>query len=590
MKNFLIYTLATITGIIIASFLFFLIMIGSLGAMIAAGEKPVALGKKNVLVLKAGIPIPDRTNPSPFAGFDIINRTLTPAPGLNEILKNIKKAENDPKITGILIENGLLPSGWATMSEIREALKNFRESGKFVLAYADYVLTQEGYFLSTAAEKIYLNPAATMEFKGLSGEVMFYKEALDKLGVDVQVVRHGKFKGAVEPFILNRLSSENREQIAAYVGAIWKYVLNCISEARNISADRLNKIADELSAFNPESALNQGMIDGLIYRDALIDTIKIMSGLTTDDKIGVVTMSKYSRVPEPIVKKYKPKDKIVLLFAEGEIVMGKGNEMNIGGDSYADIIREQRKDTTVKAIVLRVNSPGGNATASDIIWREISLAAQVKPVVVSMGNYAASGGYYISAAATKIVASPATISGSIGVFGLIPDAGKLLKNKIGITTETVNTNRWSDFPSIFRQMSYYEKEVMQKNIEKIYSEFTGKVAQGRKLDISKVLEIGEGRVWDGTSALKIGLIDGFGGLEEAVKTAANLADLEDYIVKELPVAEDPYTKLIASLTGNTRLRAAMKKFGQTAKYLEQINEMSTISGIQARMPYFIDIR
>jgi len=588
MKNFLIYTLAAITGIIITSFLFFFIMIGTIGAIIATGEKPVALLNKNILVLKAGVPIPDRTNPNPWAGFDIINMSFSPAPGLNDILKNIDKASRDPKITGILVENGLLPSGWATSSEIRDALIKFRKSGKFVLAYADYVLTQEGYYLSTAANKIYLNPAATMEFKGLSGEVMFYREALEKLGVEVQVIRHGKFKGAVEPFLLDGLSNENREQIASYVGAIWKHVLSSISEERNITVEKLNKIADELIAFNPYSALENGLVDGLIYRDALIDSLKILSGLSPKDKIGLVSMTKYTKIPDP-VKKSVSKNRIALIFAEGTIVMGKGNETNIGGNCYADIIREQRKDSSVKAIVLRVNSPGGNAIASYIIWRELSLAAQTKPVVVSMGNYAASGGYYISVSATKIIANPVTISGSIGVFGLIPNAGKLMKNKLGISTETVKTNIYSDFPSVFRPMTTYEKEIMQKNIEKTYQEFTQKVATGRKMDIKRVNEIAEGRVWDGKNALALGLVDEFGGLEKAVRKAAELAGIEDYSIKEYPVAEDPYKKLLASLTGDVKLKTAIKKFGETARYLEQINEISLMTGIQARLPYLIEI-
>ncbi|MGB4292828.1 MAG: signal peptide peptidase SppA [Bacteroidales bacterium] len=588
MKNFLIYTLATITGIILSSFIFFLIFIGSLGALIAAGEKPVQLSGKNILVLNAGVPIPDRTNPDPWAGFDILNMSFSPAPGLNDILKNIKKAQHDPAITGIFIENGLLPSGWATATEIRDALLKFRECGKFVLAYSDYVLTQEGYYLSTSADRIYINPESTIEFKGLSGEVMFYKDALEKLGVEVQVVRHGKFKGAVEPYVLNGLSKENREQIEAYVGSVWKYVLESISAARNIPVDKLNRLADELAAFNPQSAVENGLIDGFLYRDELIDTIKIWSGLKTTDKIGLVSMMKYTKVPDTD-KKSLSKNKISIIFAEGTIVTGKGNPTNIGGNYYADIIREQRKDSTVKAIVLRVNSPGGNAIASEVIWREVALAAASKPVVVSMGNYAASGGYYISAPATRIVASPVTISGSIGVFGLVPNTEKLMKNKLGINTETVNTNKWSDFPSVFRPMSTYEKEVMQKNIENTYNEFTRKVSEGRKIALERVLEIGEGRVWEGVSALNLGLIDEFEGLEKSISVAASLANIKEYSIKEYPEREDPYKRLIAQLTGDVRLKTAIRKFGETARILEQLNEIQTMTGIQARMPYLIDI-
>jgi protease-4 len=589
MKNFLVYTLATITGIILASIIFFVFMIASLSALVASGDKPVTISEKSVLVLKGGVPVPDRGNPNPWAGFDFINMTITPTPGLNEILENIEKAQTDDKIGGILIENGILPSGWATTTEIRNALIKFRESGKFVLAWSDYVLTQEGYYLSTAADKIYLNPGSMMEFKGLSGEVMFYKKALEKIGVEVQVIRHGKFKGAVEPFLLDGLSKENREQITDYVGSIWENVISGISKSRNIPAEKLKKLADELTASNADGAVEAGLVDGLLYRDQLIDTIKTLSGVSLDKKIQFVPMSKYAKITNPL-KKFIAKNRIAVIYAEGTIVMGRGNEGNIGGNGYADIIREQRKDTNIKAIVLRVNSPGGNAIASDMMWRELSLAAKVKPVVVSMGNYAASGGYYISAAATRIYASPTTISGSIGVFGLIPNAGKLLKDKLGITTENVNTNKYADFPSIYRPMNTYEKDVMQRSIEKIYTDFVTKVSEGRKMTFAGVDSIGQGRVWTGSRGLDNGLVDEIGGLKEAIEGAAKLAGTDDYIIKEYPVIEDPYTKLISGLTGEIRMKMLTRELGTNIRYYNELKELSGLSGIQARLPYFIEIR
>jgi protease-4 len=589
MKNFLIYTLATITGIIFTSIIFFFVMLGSLGAIIAAGDKPVSLSNNSVLILKAGVPVPDRTNTNPWAGFDIIDMSLTSTPGLNDILTNIRKASKDKKIKGILIENGISSSGWATTTEIREALKTFSESGKFILSYADYVLTQEGYYLSSAADRIYVNPGAMLDFKGLSGEVMFYKKALDKIGVDVQVIRHGKFKGAVEPFILDELSDENKAQIKDYVGSIWNHVIAEIAGARGISDEKLNQIADNLGANNPDEALEADMVDGLLYRDALIDTMKILSGLTTDDKIELISMSKYSRIPDPD-REYSAENKIAVIYAEGTIVMGKGNESNIGGNHYADIIREQRKDSSVKAIVLRVNSPGGNAIASDIMWRELELASRIKPVVVSMGNYAASGGYYISAAATKIYANPTTISGSIGVFGLIPNTEKLLNDKIGISTESVNTNTYSDFPSVFRPMNGHERDVMQRSIEKVYSDFISKVSSGRKMTIGMVDSIGQGRVWSGSSALKLGLVDEIGGLAKALEGAAGLAGIDKYSIREYPVAEDPYAKLISGLSGDIRAKIIGRELGSFARYYNELQEIKALSGIQARLPYFIEIR
>ena len=588
MKNFLIYTLATITGIIISSILFFLIILASLSAVVATGNKQVSINQNSILVLKAGVPIPDRGNPNPWSGFDVVNMTFTQTPGLNEILTDIKKATTDEKIKGILIENGLLSPGWATTGEIREALVKFRNSGKFVIAWSDYVLSQAGYYVSTAADRIYLNPGAVMEFKGLSGEVMFYKKALDKIGVEVQVVRHGKFKGAVEPYILDKLSSENREQINDYVGSIWSHVVSGISESRNIPVEKLYRFADELSANNTEDALTNNLIDGLIYRDALIDTLKTLSGVSLDEKIQLVPMAKYSKVPYP-GRQYSLKNKIAIIYAEGNIVMGKGNVTNIGGNNYAEIIRQLRKDTTIKSIILRVNSPGGNAVASDIMWQELNLASKVKPVVVSMGNYAASGGYYISCPATKIYASPVTLSGSIGVFGLIPNANKLLHDKLGISVESVNTNKYADFPSVYRPMTTYERGVMQKNIEKIYSDFVSKVATGRNMDVSSVDSIGQGRVWTGIRAKKLGLIDEFGGLEDAIIGAAELAGVDKYSIKEYPVPEDPYTRIISSLSGNIRMKILNKELGENFSLYKELKEVSEMNGIQARLPYFIDI-
>lgn len=588
MKNFLIYTLATITGIILVTILFFVVMLASLSALVATGDKPASVSENSVLVLKAGIPIPDRGNKNPFAGFDFIDMTITPAPGLNEILLNIKKASADDKIKGILIENGLLPSGWATTGEIREALEKFRADGKFVIAYSDYLMSQEGYYLSTAADKVFINPSSTIDFKGLSGEVMFYKKALEKIGVEVQVTRHGKFKGAVEPFILDGLSKENEEQIKSYIGSIWSHVITRISESRGITPENLNKLADNLTGYIASGALENGLVDGLIYRDALIDTLKIRSGLTTDDKIQMVSMTRYSKVPDPN-RMVSAKNKISVIYAEGTIVMGKGNENNIGGNSYAEVIRKERKDTTVKAIVLRVNSPGGSAIASDIIWRELELAAKVKPVVISMGNYAASGGYFISAPGTKILANPATITGSIGVFGLLPNAGRLMDEKLGITTETVSTNENADFPSVYRPMDIYEKEVMQKSIENIYSDFVSKVSDGRKMSTGSVDSIGQGRVWSGSSAIEIGLVDMFGGLQASIDEAASLAEIETYSIRELPTLVDPYSRLLSQLTGEIKMRFLKNELGENIKFYNTLQELKNLSGIQARLPYFIEV-
>ena len=588
MKNFLKYVLATITGIIIASILFIVVMLASLSVMMVSGDKTTSITDNSVLVLKAGVNIPDKGSKNPYSGIDIINMTVTPAPGLNEILQNLKKAASDDKVKGVLIENGMIPPGWATTEELRDGLKKFRESGKFVIAWSDYLMIQEGYYLSAAADKIYINPSSTVDFKGLSGEILFYKKALEKLGVEVQVIRHGKFKGAVEPYILDRLSAENREQILTYVGSIWSHVLNNISADRGIPVEKLNSIADNLTGYVAQGAFESGLVDGLLYHDQLIDTLKVRSGLTPDDKIALVPMHKYTKVPESKKTPFQ-KNKISVVYASGSIVNGKGNENNIGGDAFRDVIRKERKDSTVKAIVLRVNSRGGSAIASDMIWRELELAAKDKPVVISMGNYAASGGYFIAAPGTKVMASPTTITGSIGVFGLIPNTGKLMEQKLGVTYETVETNSNSDFPSVYRSMNTVEKEAMQRSIEVIYSDFVNKVSAGRKMTFNEVDSIAQGRVWSGSDAMRIGLVDSFGGLTDAVAEAGRLAGLEAWSLRELPVSEDPFLKMISQFGAEIKNRILKNELGEFERIFDDLREIRDFSGIQARLPYYIEL-
>jgi len=588
MKNFLKYVLATITGIIIVSILFMVVMLASLSVMMVSGDKTTSITDNSVLVLKAGVNIPDKGSKNPYSGIDIINMTVTPAPGLNEILQNLKKAASDDKVKGVLIENGMIPPGWATTEELRDGLKKFRESGKFVIAWSDYLMIQEGYYLSAAADKIYINPSSTVDFKGLSGEILFYKKALEKLGIEVQVIRHGKFKGAVEPYILDRLSPENREQILTYVGSIWSHVLNNISADRGIPVEKLNSIADNLTGYVAQGAFESGLVDGLLYHDQLIDTLKVRSGLTPDDKIALVPMHKYTKVPESKKTPFQ-KNKISVVYASGSIVNGKGNENNIGGDAFRDVIRKERKDSTVKAIVLRVNSRGGSAIASDMIWRELELAAKDKPVVISMGNYAASGGYFIAAPGTKVMASPTTITGSIGVFGLIPNTGKLMEQKLGVTYETVETNSNSDFPSVYRSMNTVEKEAMQRSIEVIYSDFVNKVSAGRKMTFNEVDSIAQGRVWSGSDAMRIGLVDSFGGLTDAVAEAGRLAGLEAWSLRELPVSEDPFLKMISQFGAEIKNKILKNELGEFERIFDDLREIRDFSGIQARLPYYIEL-
>jgi protease-4 len=588
MKTFLKMLLAVIAGMIITSLLFFVIMLSVFSGMAAAGKKAVDIPEKSVLVIKTGAMIPDRTTTNPFAMFDPVTRSLTQTPGLNEILKNLRNAAEDENISGILIDNGTMPSGWATADEIRTALEEFKESGKFIYSYSDYIMMQESYFISTAADNIWLSPASMFDFKGLASEVTFYREALEKLGIEVQVIRHGKFKGAVEPYMLDKLSDENRSQISEYVGSIWGHVVKAISEARGLSVETVMQLADDLAGYDLARMTGAGMIDGTIYRDQLEDSIRVAAGIEEGKKINYVPMSKYSKVP---VKQsgVAGRKKIAVLFAEGSIVMGEGDDTNIGGNRYVTEMRKLRLDTTVKAVVFRVNSRGGNAIASDLIWREVELTSKAKPVIVSMGNYAASGGYYISAAAEKIIASPVTLTGSIGVFGLIPNAQVFLDKKLGINSDVVRTNSHSDAPSLTRPLNTFEKEALQANVERTYSTFTGVVASGRGMRQTAVDSIGQGHVWSGADAIGIGLVDSFGGLNAAISEAASMAGLESYRVIERPEATDFYTKLLKEMTGMARANAVRRELGEASRYYYEMKEIISSAGVQAVMPYYIAI-
>ncbi|MBE0667029.1 MAG: signal peptide peptidase SppA, partial [Bacteroidales bacterium] len=484
--------------------------------------------------------------------------------------------------------HGLMPSGWATADEIQKALTEFKKSGKFVYYYSDHILMQESYFISTAADEVWLSPTSMFYFQGLAAEVTFYNKALEKLGIDVQVIRHGKFKGAVEPYILDKMSNENRLQITQYIGSIWNHVVKVISETRGITEERVMAVADSLSGYDLIRMTREGFIDGTIYRDQLEDSIRSAADIDEGKKINYVSMTKYSKVP---VKEQHlaGKAKIAVVYAEGNIVRGEGDDINIGGTKYAEELRKIRRDTTIKAVVFRVNSRGGDAIASDIIWREVELTSKVKPVVVSMGNYAASGGYYISAAADKIIASPVTVTGSIGVFGLIPNASMFLEKKLGINTEVVKTNDHADAPSLTRGLSPYERNALQANVERTYNTFTGVVAEGRGMSQSSVDSIGQGRVWSGSDASVIGLVDSFGGLNDAVIEAARMAGLEEYRTVERPEAVDFYTALIKDMTGEMRLRIIRNELGEASKYYFDLREMLASEGVQALMPYFIDI-
>jgi protease-4 len=585
MKNFLKYTFASFLGVFLALILLILIGMGIVSALLSSSPEEVKLKEKTILQMDLSTPITDRTINSPFEVMSFTTMELTGTLGLYDILRNLEKAADDPNISGVLIQTDIITPGISTLVEIREALLKFRESGKFVVAYGDFY-TQAGYFLASAADKVFINPEGFIEFKGLRSEVMFYTGALEKLGVEVQVLRYGKFKAAVEPFMQKEMSDANKEQTMTYLSSIWDYMLDGISSGRHIETDQLNELADNMTVRSPESALENGFVDGLKYYDELQDELRELSGLAADAKIPSVSMKKYIHV-QPSEKKEYTTDRIAVIFATGTIGMNQESAMMIGGHPMAKTIREARKDKRVKAIVLRVNSPGGNAISSEVIRREVQLAASEKPLIVSMGDYAASGGYMISIPGSKILASPTTLTGSIGVFGLLPNFENLLENKLGLTFDGVQTNDMSGIGSINRPLTDEERDVLQEGINTFYETFTREVAEGREIDIEKVLDIAEGRVWSGADAIGIGLVDELGGLSRAIELAAEEAGLDNYRVRELPYLKDPLEEILQQLTGKSASARAMLESEIPA--VRDIREIMQGSRIQARLPYNINI-
>ena len=588
MGSFFKFLLASILGVLIGMLLVFFVFMGIIGVMVSSSDKVADVKPNSVFHMRLDQPIVDRSSNNPFDNFDLISMRPLSNLGLNDILDNIKKAKTDENIRGIFLEVSIPQAGIATLGEIREALVDFRETGKFVIAYAGSY-SQAAYYLASAADKVYLTPTGLVQLTGLRSETMFYKGALEKLGLEPQIIRHGKFKSAVEPFMYDSMSDESREQVMSYLGSIWTVILESISETRDIPVNRLEEITSGLLVRSDETAVEYGLVDELIYRDELIARLKELTDLNDDEDIRAVNISQYATVPMKREGRGLPREKLAVVYAEGTIGMGEGSDLAIGSDRISRAMREARRDTTIKAIVFRINSPGGSALASEIIWREVELAAQEKPVIVSMGNVAASGGYYIAAPATKIIASPQTITGSIGVFGLLLDASEFMNDKLGITVDVVKTNRFADIGSISRPLHPAEREILQEGVEDIYEVFTKRVADGRDMNIVRVDEIGQGRVWSGYNARELGLVDEFGGLSRAVEIAVEDGGLENYRIVNLPRQPDPLEELLKSFSGNIRMRLMGNDLAAASRLFETIRFAVENRGVQARMPFDIEV-
>jgi protease-4 len=502
--------------------------------------------------------------------------------GLNQILQGIRAAAEDENIKGIYLDVSELQAGIAIIEELRGALLAFRESGKFIISYADSY-GQGAYYLASVADKMYLHPIGNIDWRGLGAHILFYKGAMQKLGIEPEIFRHGKFKGAVEPFMLDKMSDENRTQILTYAGGIWQHWLSGVEKQRKIAVKKQHEVASGLLLKNANACIALGFADDLRYKDQVITELAVLTH-QPEDKPKMLGIADYaSTVKQP---HEKSNNKLAILYAEGDIVDGSdggfGSEGGIVGSKLAGEIKQLRKDSSVKAVVLRINSPGGSAFASDVIWREVDLLRQTKPVVVSMGNYAASGGYYIACAASKIVANPTTITGSIGVFGLMFNVSKLSKDKLGITSDVALTEPNADLYNIFRPMPPIQKAYIQNGVEDIYGTFISHVAAGRGMTAASVDAIAQGRVWNGIDAKRLKLVDEIGGLQDAIDIAADLANLTDYTTREYPQSKGNMEMILKFLEGSVRI------FSSPAEQLQKefIQKLHLQHGtVQARLPY-----
>ena len=586
MKKFFKYFVAVIAGSLVSFFLFFIGIIIFVSILAATGNEEIKVKDNSILVLNINGPIAERGTDDPLAQIMAqISGEEVPA-GLNQILTAIKKAKKDDRIRGIYLESGLISAGYATIEEIRDELISFKESGKFIYSFSS-VYTQKAYYLASVADKVYLNPAGMLDFQGISSTRTFYKGTLDKLGIEMQVFKHGQFKSAVEPFILEKMSEPARLQTEVYLNSIWNNTLQKIAASRNLEVSQLIATAEKLPAFmGDEELLASGLIDGLKYKDEVLSELKQLTDTEEKDDLEAVTPSQYYKIYMPGEKKGLEKNKIAIIYAEGEID-GSSTD-GIQSDDLSRTIREARRDSSIKAIVLRINSPGGSGLGSEIIWREVTLAKETKPVVVSMGDLAASGGYYIACAADSIVAQPNTLTGSIGVFGLIPNVKKAI-NKIGITTDVVKTNTFADMPAIDRPFTADEKAIMQAYIERFYGVFIQRCADGRNTTTEKIDEIGQGRVWSGENAIDINLVDKIGGIDEAIAIAKNMANLENYRIVELPEVLPFPEQLIKDLTENASARVGKLFLGEEYELLKTVKTLQKAYPIQARMPFDINL-
>ena len=586
--SFIKRVLSTVTGIFVFLIIcFFGILL--LGVLFSSeSDDLVKVRSNSVLELKLDFPINDYAGKTKFVEYPFLNEDKKN--GLFNIIDAINYAETDDKIKGISIDNNFINAGISQTKALRGALDKFKASGKFVVAYGD-IYSQKDYYLSSVADTIYLNPVGMMEFKGLYTERLYFKDFQEKSGFKMEVVRLGKYKSAVEPFLASEMSDNNREQISVYLNSLWNEMKLDISKSRSIPVDRLNRIADSLLARNPNLAKSSNLIDKIAYHDEYLNGMKYALGIDSEKDLNLIEVADYSEYASNKLKANYNKNKIAVIFAEGDIMYADGEKGIVGHGAINRSLQKARKDDKIKAIVLRVNSPGGSALASELIWREIELTKKVKPVIVSMGDLAASGGYYIASNAHKIIAEPTTITGSIGVFGMLPN-GKNLADNMGINAEQVVTNKNAVTYSFFEPLNTEQRRFIKEGILDIYDLFSKRVAEGRNLTREQVETIAQGRVWTGADAVKNGLVDELGGLDLALKYAAEAADIQEYKIKEFPVFEKNLDKMLEDLgLAKAKETILAEELGEeNYKLLKEVKRLSQKKGAQLSFPFSTEIK
>ena len=586
--RFLGNVLATIVGMFIFCMIFFFGII-LIGVIAGSGEDEVNVKSNSVIELDLSKISFDYAGKTHYNDFTFLN-DKDRHDGLSDVIAAIKAAQSDDDIKGISILNDNCSLGIAQTKALRDELEDFKKSGKFIMSYAD-MYSQKDYYLNSVANKIYINPIGDLDFKGLSSEVMFFKDFQEKSGLKMEIIRHGKYKSAVEPFLENKMSDANREQISSLLNSVWSSIVVDIAKSRNVSIARLNEVAEGLLARTPEMAKAEKLVDIIAYEDVYHNDIRKALKAQKDKDYNKVSIEDYAEKIATTSRDYDTKDKIAIIYAQGEIQSGEGDVDYIGEGSMRRSLQKARKDKKIKAIVLRIDSPGGNALTSDLIWREIELTKKVKPVVVSMGNLAASGGYYIACNADKIYAENNTITGSIGVFGMLPNFTQAA-NKLGLNTEQVRTHKNASDYSPFQPLSDNLRAFAQEGVEKIYTTFVGRVAKGRKRTFEQVDAIAQGRVWSGAEAKKIGLVDKIGGMDEALAEAAKLANIKKYRTQDFPEYEKSFEDILAKFGLAQSKQELIKEEIGAENYLilQKVKRMTQQKGVQAMMPFEITIR